>query len=162
MNSELEINYYLQKVNPKTGRTRDLHICKMVSDWIPLMHGYRDGNCFTFESNSWYMHDLRTWLDWKWYLLKETKKGGIIFDEWNDPIPLKEFFGLIQTDPAANPNKKKKNHILESIKKSSKKSSKESLEKPPSEAGFEQDEIKWDEVSWVDIEGYSFYDGEFE
>ena len=150
-------NYYLQKLDSETKRARDVHICKTSSGWTPSMRGYRDGEYVRQGEGDWYQNDIRTWLDWKWYLLKETKKGGIIFDEWNDPIPLKEFFFLMQPDPAANPNKKKKNHILESIKKSSK----ESLEKNSSEEGFEQDEIKWDEVSWVDIEGYSFYDGEF-
>ncbi len=134
-------NYYLQKVNPETGRTRDVHICKTSGGWTPSMRGYRG------TENDWYDNNIQSWTEWKWYLLKETKRGGIIFDEYDDPISIKKFFKKIKEWQfgewrAGSP---KKNHAEEARK-----------------GAFSEGEMDSHARScWVDPEGYSFHDGEF-
>ncbi len=140
-------NYYLQKLDSETKRARDIHICKISSGWTPSMRGYRDGEYVRQGEGDWYQNDLRTWLDWKWYLLKETKKGGIIFDEYDEPISLKKFIKHIQTwqDGDCHDGTPKSNHAVEARK------------------GSFSDGImdSHAESCWVDSEGYSFHDGEF-
>ncbi len=139
-------NYYLQKVNQETGRTKDIHICKTSGGWTPSMRGYRRD--LYYGDDSW--HDdpkIESWRDWKWFLLKETKKGGIIFDEYDDAISLKNFFKKIKEwqDPVWRSGLPKKNHAEEALK-----------------GEFSNGVTDSHAAScWVDDDGYSFHDGEF-
>ncbi len=134
-------NYYLQKLHPETGRARDVHICKMSGGWTPSMRGYRDGE------NSWYQNSIQSWIEWKWYLLKETKQGGIIFNEYDEPISLKEFFRRVMEWQNATmlDGVPKSNHSVEARK-----------------GAFSEGEMdSHARACWIDDEGYSFHDGEF-
>ncbi len=140
-------NYYLQHVNQETKRTRDVHICKTSGGWTPSMQGYRDKDHGWNNEDNWTFKDIRSWRDWKWYLLKETKKGSIIFNEYDEPLTLKEFIGHIeswQEGPSHN-SEPKKNHAREAR-----------------EGAFSEGEMdSHAKACWIDDEGYSFHDGEF-
>ncbi len=140
-------NYYLQKLNPETKRTRDIHICKTSGGWTPSMRGYRQADYSWSNSTALDYLDIRTWRDWKWFLLKEIKRGGIIFDEYDDPISLKDFFKKIKEWQAGecHDGTPKSNHAKEALKGS-----------------FSNGELDSHAKScWIDPEGYSFHDGEF-
>ncbi len=140
-------NYYLQKLNPETKRARDIHICKTSGGWTPSMRGYRDADYGWNNSKDPNYIDIRTWQDWKWYLLKETKRGGIIFDEYDDPITLKNFFKKIREWQAGecHDGTPKSNHAKSALG-----------------GAFSDGELDSHAKScWVDPEGYSFHDGEF-
>ncbi len=139
-------NYYLQKLNQKTKRARDIHICKTSGGWTPSMRGYRDADYgWNDQSDTDYL-DIRTWQDWKWYLLKETKRGGIIFDEYDEPIPLKTFFKKIRAWQEGEwDSRPKLNHANEALS-----------------GAFSEGEMDSHAKScWIDPDGYSFHDGEF-
>lgn len=133
-------NYYLQKTNPENGRCKDMHICKTSGGWTPSMRGY-SYDPITWEDD----FAIKNWKEWKWFLLKETRKGGIIFDEYDDPISLRKFFKKIegwQHQEYQGKDRKLKNHAEEALKGS-----------------FDSDSHA--KQCWIDPEGYSFHDGEF-
>ncbi len=135
-------NYYLQKINPETGRTRDVHICKTSGGWTPSMRGYRD----TYGNGDWYSNKIESWTEWKWYLLKETKRGGIIFNEYDEPVTLKKFIRHIEEWQEGEwDGRPKLNHANEARS-----------------GAFSEGEMdSHARACWIDPDGYSFHDGEF-
>jgi hypothetical protein len=95
---------------------------------------------------------IESWSQWKWFLRRETTKaaGGIIFNEYDEPVDLFDFFEMIerrQTEDGYgnNPDTRKRNHAEEAL------------------AGEFSDGITDEHARscWIDSEGYSFHDGEF-
>ena len=144
-------NYYLQRRDPKTGRCRDVHICKTSYGWTPSMRGYRDGDRSWMKPSYPDYLDIRSWRDWKWFLLKEThpEVGGLIFNEYDEPISLRAFFKMINDwqnkDGYGHGANKKKNHAEEAIK-------------GEFSDGYIDEHAR---NCWIDPEGYSFHDGDF-
>jgi len=140
-------NYYLQQVNPDTKRTKDVHICKTSGGWTPSLRGYRDADYGWSNNADWEYKDIRSWRDWKWYLLKEVKKGGIIFDEYDDSVSLKDFFKTIREwqEGKMKDGTPKSNHARSAL-----------------EGSFSDGVLdSHAKACWIDPEGYSFHDGEF-
>jgi hypothetical protein len=142
-------NYYLQRRDPKTGRCKDLHICKCSYGWTPSMRGYKKRD-FNNELNQG--ESIESWKDWKWFLRKETSPaiGSLIFDEYDEPVEVFEFFSMIekrQTEDGYGNNIEhpKKNHAEEAAK-------------GEFSNGVTDEHSK---SCWIDSEGYSFHDGEF-
>lgn len=112
-------NFYLQRKNPENGRCTDLHICKLSYGWVPNMVGY------TKDFNIWLGDDLpeiKTWTDWKWFLMQEIAKGGIIFDEYDEPFTYEKFIKRVENHAnkktfGSNLNNQRplKNHAVEML-----------------------------------------------
>ena len=142
-------NYYLQRLHPDTGRAKDIHICKTSGGWTPSMRGYRNEGRIDWGDDNWYSIDIRSWREWKWFLLKEAKKGGIIFNEYDEPIGLRDFFKHIErwqkNDERSEGYIPKLNHAHEARR-----------------GAFSDGEMDSHALAcWIDDEGYSFHDGEF-
>ncbi len=146
-------NYYLQLKNQNTGRTKDIHICKCSYGWTPSLRGYKNEDVpFFNEPSGTMVLNIETWVQWKWFLLKETNemRGGLIFNEYDELIDVHEFFRDIkrrQTEDGYGNSlgHPKKNHAEEALK-----------------GEFSNGYIdSYAKTCWVDPEGYSFRNGEF-
>jgi len=142
----LGTNYYLQRRDPKTGRCKDLHICKCSYGWSPSMRGYNQ------KKNTWHEINIMSWADWKWFLRKETSDviGGMIFNEYDELIPYFDFIEMIErwkTIPGygGSEDRPKKNHAKEALAGNF-------------SSGYIDEHAK---SCWIDPEGYSFCDQEF-
>ena len=134
-------NYYLQGKNQETGRCRDLHICKTSGGWTPSMRGY------SYQNDFFNVGPITSWFDWKLFLRNQTNNGGIIFNEYDEPIQYKDFVKLIEDWQKAEDRNggKKKNHAEHALS---------------GEFGdlFTNNTTR---QYWIDLEGYSFHDGDF-
>lgn len=128
-------NYYLQKKDPKTGRVKDMHICKTSGGWTPSMQGY--------IKDSYNDIEIKTWLDWKLFLRDQLQnKEGLIFDEYDDLWAYTNFVRYIEgwQDSEMYHGRSKKNHA---------------------ECALRGDFDSWEDPNleknnWIDPEGYSF------
>lgn len=108
-------NYYLQRKHPETGRCADVHICKTSGGWTPSMVGYKnevnhyDLNVFNEKD----IPEILTWVDWKVFLLQEIAKGGLIFNEYDEPQTYQEFVVIIEGWQIAGEKENHRNHARE-------------------------------------------------
>lgn len=77
-------NYYFQ-YHTETGRAKDLHIGKNSYGWEFGFRGYK---------GEWEDREIKSFADWK-NLFKERE--GQIFDEYDQPISVKELLALIES-----------------------------------------------------------------
>jgi len=88
-------NFYLQRHDPKTKRCHDMHICKTSGGWTPSMHGYKMGvNIYDPLLDS--VPEIRSWREWKLFLLAELSRGSLIFDEYDEQFTYEEFVRRIE------------------------------------------------------------------
>jgi hypothetical protein len=127
-------NYYLQRRDKETGRCSDVHICKKSFGWSPSLAGYKEG----MHMPHYNMPEITTWQQWKWFLMEEIAIGGLIFNEYDEPQELKDFFEFIEDSQLAAIERGDNNHAVYVLK-----------------------DTPEDKRHWIDDEGYSFTAIEF-
>jgi len=143
-------NFYLQRRNPDTGRCSDMHIGKTSYGWVPNLVGYKkDVNIWSHDD----IPEIISWQDWKVFLLLELGKGGLIFDEYDEPLSYEEFIRRIETHLVHKlPNqldRPLKNHAVSMLREEFRL------------AYSEDEKIENRKKYWIDDQGFSFSAVEF-
>jgi len=102
---------------------------------------------------------MRSWWQWKWFLLEEVRKGGIIFDEYDEPIKPRKFFKKIEAWSNEHNTRNHAEMMIKDIRRSIDNYN-NSIDFTTNSMSLVPDPKELERY-WVDDEGYSFTEIEF-